>query len=136
MPVHYETIAESLEAAGHEVEVPKLTSVGAKSDTGHALNDDAVAIADILQDLVSAGKDVVLVGHSYGGLVGTEAVGMLFEERGSSVRSSDAGRVRRIVFLTAHVVERGQAATATTTSGPYFDENVQHHHKGLCALLR
>ena len=89
-----------LEAAGHDVHAPTLTGC----EPGLAPADrPAVSLrtwADDVQRLMSAADlhDVVLVGHSQGGVVALAAAGV------------DAGRVGRLVLLDAPVPAYGQSA--------------------------
>ena len=42
--------------------------------------------------------------HSYGGIAGSEAVGMVYDGK----RPEDfKGRIKQLVFLAAHVIEKG-----------------------------
>lgn len=104
VPAHYEPMAKPLREAGYEVIIPQHKSVGAESDPGNALQKDAAAIADILRELLVSGKDIILVMHSYGGIAGSEAVGMLYDKQAPTEFD---GRIKRLVFLAAHVLNRG-----------------------------
>ncbi len=83
-------VAERLRAAGHQALTPTLTGLGERAhlhrrDVGlHTHADDITAVLRF-EDL----RDVILVGHSYGGFVVREAADRM------------AGRVRRIVLLDA-----------------------------------
>ena len=89
-----------LEAAGHDVHAPTLTGC----EPGLAPADrPAVSLrtwADDVQRVMSAADlhDVVLVGHSQGGVVALAAAGV------------DASRVGRLVLLDAPVPAYGQSA--------------------------
>jgi len=94
----YGRVARILQAAGHDVYRPTLTGLGERS---HLLRPDIdldLHIRDItallhFEDL----RDVVLVGHSYGGMVIT----------GAADRASD--RVGRLVYLDAANPVNGQS---------------------------
>ena len=89
-----------LEAAGHDVHAPTLTG----SEPGLAPADrPAVTLrtwADDVQRLMSAAdlRDVVLVGHSQGGVVALATAGV------------DSSRLGRLVLLDAPVPAYGQSA--------------------------
>lgn len=86
-----------LDAAGIETWAVDNPSV---LDPGATLHDDADAVRALLD---RAHGDVVLVGHSYGGAV-----------------VSDAGvhpAVRRLVFLTAFVLDEGESVSENTLHG-------------------
>jgi len=90
-------VAERLRKAGHEVYAPSLTGLG---DRGHLANrtinlethvEDVVQLME-MEDL----RDIVLVGHSYGGMVVTGVADRL------------ADRIARLVYLDAFVPEHGK----------------------------
>jgi pimeloyl-ACP methyl ester carboxylesterase len=94
----YQPVARILAAEGHEVYTPTLTGLGERS---HLLGPDVdldlhvrdVAAVLHYEDL----NDVVLVGHSYGGMVIT----------GAADRAPD--RVGRLVYLDAATPVNGQS---------------------------
>jgi pimeloyl-ACP methyl ester carboxylesterase len=86
----YAKVKQRLEGAGHEVFAPSLTGLAERSHLLSASVDLDMHIRDVVQllhywDL----KDVVLVGHSYGGMVIT------------GVADRAAGRVGKLVYLDA-----------------------------------
>ncbi len=94
----YTKVARRLRAAGHDVHAPTLTGLGERS---HLLRpgidldlhiDDVVALLHY-EDL----RDVILVGHSYGGMVIT----------GIADRASE--RIGRLVYLDAANPVNGQS---------------------------
>jgi pimeloyl-ACP methyl ester carboxylesterase len=114
----YQRVARLLRAAGHEVYTPTLTGLGERShllSPGIDLNlhiTDVVAVLDY-EDL----RDVILVGHSYGGMVIT------------GVADRAAERVGRIVYLDAATPVNAQSLVdvagpiinATRPSGQVVD---------------
>jgi pimeloyl-ACP methyl ester carboxylesterase len=94
----YQRVARILRAGGHEVSTPTLTGLGERAhllDKGVDLNrhiEDVVAVLHY-EDF----HDVILVGHSYGGMVIT----------GVADRAAD--RVGRLVFLDAATPVNGQS---------------------------
>jgi pimeloyl-ACP methyl ester carboxylesterase len=94
----YQKVARLLRAAGHEVHALTLTGVGERS---HLVSPDVdldLHIQDVVQVLEFEDlRDVVLVGHSYGGMVIT----------GVADRAPD--RVGRLVYLDAANPADGQS---------------------------
>ncbi len=94
----YARVKRRLEAAGHEVFAPSLTGLG---DRAHLLSpavDLEVHIADVVALLHSWDlAEVVLVGHSYGGMVIT----------GVADRATD--RIAKLVYLDAANPRNGQS---------------------------
>jgi pimeloyl-ACP methyl ester carboxylesterase len=109
----YQRVARLLRAAGHEVYTPTMTGVGERS---HLLSEDVdldLHITDIVAVLETEDlRDVILVGHSYGGMVIT----------GVADRAAD--RVGRLVYLDAANPTNGQslvdvAGPVITSVRPY-----------------
>ena len=85
-------------AAGHRLVAPTYTGLGEREHLASPSNDLETHIQDILavikyEDL----RDIVLVGHSYGGMVAT----------GVADRARD--RITRLVYLDAFVPTDGQS---------------------------
>ncbi|RLL66836.1 alpha/beta fold hydrolase [Streptomyces sp. Z26] len=95
----WERLVPLLESAGHRVYAPTLTGYG---DTAHLLGPDIgleTHVADVVRLIRDEElTDVVLVGHSYAGLVV------------SSVVNDVPDRIARLVYLDAMVPEHGETA--------------------------
>jgi pimeloyl-ACP methyl ester carboxylesterase len=91
-------LAPLLRAAGHEVLTPSLTGIGERSHLAAPAIDLSAHIADVLQCLrYERLSDVILVAHSYGGMVAT------------GVADRAPQQVRTLVYLDAFVPQHGQA---------------------------
>jgi pimeloyl-ACP methyl ester carboxylesterase len=94
----YDKVTERLQARGHRVFAPSLTGLGERSHLLSASVDLQTHITDVVQLLHYEDlREVVLVGHSYGGMVITGVVD----------RSSD--RVGKVVYLDAANPRNGQS---------------------------
>jgi pimeloyl-ACP methyl ester carboxylesterase len=94
----YQRVARLLREAGHEVYTPTLTGLGERSHLVGPAVDLDLHITDVVQVLHSEDlRDVILVGHSYGGMVIT----------GVADRATD--RIGRIVYLDAATPVNGQS---------------------------
>jgi pimeloyl-ACP methyl ester carboxylesterase len=87
-----------LRAAGHAVFTPTYTGLGERAHLAHPLVDLETHVADVLavieaEDLL----EIVLVAHSYGGMVGTV------------VADRVPGRVRHLIYLDAFVPADGES---------------------------
>ena len=94
----YKRVARLLRQAGHEVYTPTLTGLGERA---HLMNR-AIDLATHVQDIVGVIRyeelsDVVLCGHSYGGMVIT------------GVAEQIADKIRMLVYLDAFVPENGNS---------------------------
>jgi len=94
----WRAIAQALRQASHEVYTPTLTGLGERTHLLNAEIDLATHVQDVLalidyEDL----SDIVLVGHSYGGMVVTGVADAIPE------------KLRSLVCLDAFVPENGQS---------------------------
>lgn len=91
-------VAHDLRRRGHEVFTPTMTGIGERThllrpDVGLKMHVDDIAAVLEFEDL----NDIVLCGHSYGGMVITGVADRMPE------------RIRSIVYLDAFVPENGKA---------------------------
>lgn len=103
-PDCYQNVQDRLHAQGWETRAVAYPSVGAEPPTKGAF-DDAAAVRAEVQALVDQGRQVIVVGHSYGGLVISEAS----KDLGYKQRQAEgkAGGIILLVYLTAFVVPKG-----------------------------
>lgn len=104
----YQRVARILRSAGHEVYTPTLTGLGERSHLLSPAIDLDLHITDVVAVLhYEALDDVILVGHSYGGMVIT------------GVADRAATRVGRIVYLDAATPVNGQSLV--DVAGPIIE---------------
>lgn len=88
-------LEDCLRASGHETHAPTLTGVGERAHLAHAGIDADTHVDDILNVVKWRElQDVILVGHSYGGLVITGVAGRAPET------------IRALVYLDAFAPEK------------------------------
>lgn len=97
-------VRAQLEASGHAVHTPTLTGLGERE---HLMHPD-IALSTHIMDVVNVIRfedltDIVLVGHSYGGMVITGVADQLRE------------RIEHVIYLDAAVPQDGQSML---TQGP------------------
>ncbi len=107
-------VCDQLEKKGHKVFAPTLTGLGERS---HLL-DPKINLATHITDIVNVIKweglsDIVLVGHSYGGMVVSGVAEQMQERIGS------------FVFLDAFVPENGDSLASLTPRRKVYEEAVQ-----------
>jgi pimeloyl-ACP methyl ester carboxylesterase len=103
----YTPVIADLESHGYTVHGIELETVG-RREKAPGMYDDAAAVAALVSRLADAGEDVVLVAHSYGGLVACEAAkGLAKSER---AKDGKHGGIVRIVFMAAVVAAVGQCS--------------------------
>ena len=90
-------------ALGHTLVTPTYTGIGERSHLAHAGIDLNTHITDILKVLEFEDlRDVILIGHSYGGMVAT------------GVADRAAGRIAQMVYLDAFVPRHGDSLLSLT----------------------
>lgn len=94
----YKRVAQRLRTKGHEVYTPTLTGLGERSHLLHAGVNLSLHVQDILNVLRwEELSDVVLCGHSYGGMVIT------------GVAAAVPDKIASLVYLDAFVPDAGQS---------------------------
>ncbi|MGG7567829.1 alpha/beta fold hydrolase [Rhodovulum sp. DZ06] len=89
-------VAAPLRAAGHHVHTPTMAGNRPGDSKGVGLDDAIASLTGFISD--NALSDIVLVGHSWGGMVITGAFDRL-----------QAGTVRRLVYWSAFVPNDGES---------------------------
>ncbi|KAI9736599.1 MAG: hypothetical protein M1834_000803 [Cirrosporium novae-zelandiae] len=106
LPYAFDTVRKLLAEDGYLSEVPAFPSVGAEPPT-KTLNDDIHHVHEVLERLANQGKKIIVVVHSYGGLVGASAVKGL--ELSQRVKQGKDGSVIMLVYMSAFVVPKGSS---------------------------
>lgn len=103
-PDAYEIVQGKLQAQGFESHGVTYPSVGAEPPN-KGLFDDAAAVRAEIERHANQGRQIIVVGHSYGGLVIAEAVkGLGYKQRKAEGK---AGGVTLVVYLAAFVTPKG-----------------------------
>jgi hypothetical protein len=102
----FDGIRELMSQRGFDTEAVPTPSVGA-IPPNKGLHADIEFTKDFCRDLADKGRQIVLVAHSYGGMVGAGAV----EGLGYSQRSKAGlpGGVIMVVFMAAFATPKGQS---------------------------
>jgi pimeloyl-ACP methyl ester carboxylesterase len=94
----WDRVARRLRTRGHDVHVPALSGLGERSHLAQLPITLSHHVADIVNEALWHDlTDIVLVAHSYGGIVGTMAAEQLGE------------RVSALVFVESFIPEDGQS---------------------------
>lgn len=103
-PDCFRLLTRELEAAGYEIKASTHATVGAATPT-QDFWPDVENIQQVLKPLAEQGKDILLLVHSYGGVVGSQAVqGYLKSER---EKAGKKGGVSHIYFCCAFALPEG-----------------------------
>ena len=117
--------AQALRKAGHEVYTPTMTGLGERI---HLMNP-SINLDTHITDIVNVIKyeelsDVVLVGHSYGGMVIT------------GVADALPDRITSLVYLDAFVPENGQSLVSLVPPGAPPPAAASEYTLRTCQVLR
>ena len=119
----YTPVAEILRSKGHRVFTPTLTGVGRRA---HLLTPDidvSTHVEDIVNEIIFDDlTDVVLVGHSYGGMVIAGVADKIPE------------RISSIVYLDAFLPEDGQALADLAVSPEITAMQREMWDRGVTAM--
>ncbi|KAJ7797023.1 Alpha/Beta hydrolase protein [Mycena olivaceomarginata] len=102
----YAAVIAEFEAHGYAVHGIELETVGRRAGKAPDMYADSAKVAALVSKLADEGKDVVLMPHSYGGIVALEASKGLAKSVRSKVGKT--GGVARIVLVTAVAPLEGQ----------------------------
>ncbi|KAI9044723.1 alpha/beta hydrolase [Aspergillus affinis] len=101
----YRRYIDDLTAHGFTVYCPQLPSCSLSRPPVAGYADDVAAVRRTVEPLVNAGQRVLILMHSYGGIVGTDAVANLtWPERQAQ---NLPGGVVHLVYLCAYIVRPG-----------------------------
>ncbi|KAF4434988.1 dehydrogenase reductase sdr family member 4 [Fusarium acutatum] len=117
LPRFWSAIQRLVEDKGYPVEVVPLQSCREERiDPAPGLADDVGEAQSVLKKHIKEGKDVVMLMHSYGGMVGTEA------SRGlSRIERENAGLkggITRLIFLAAIFAPPGKSSRGLYEANP------------------
>ena len=125
---YYHRVTTKLVEKGYEVVELNLPSVGRRTEGPATLYDDARSAQTIMRNFANQGKEVILVGNSYGGVVITEAAkGFSKSERQAA---GEAGALVHLVYLSSLVMPvgmtteelvGGKVPAQMTSQGEYID---------------
>jgi alpha-beta hydrolase superfamily lysophospholipase len=105
---HYDLFADTLSQHGIASQIIDIPSVGKHHGLPpQTMSDDVAEIVRVVEPLLDAGRQVVLMTHSYGGIPGTQSLKQL--SRKAREAEGKVGGVDKIVYVTSVVVQVGVA---------------------------
>ena len=126
-PKHFRPVRDLFEDAGYPTECPCQPSFDTKPPTTYMYEDAKAIRAELNKLIEDQGKDVIVAMHSYGGVVGTEAVD---ESLGKKVRESKGlpGGVLELLYICAFVLKPGDSLASTFAGDfpPFIPVEVSH----------
>lgn len=113
----FEKISSILQGYGFPTEIAALISTGKISPGNPNMLDDIAAIRSAVRKLVESGQEVIMVMHSGGGFLGSNAI----EGLGMMARGEAKGCVTKLIFVAAALYLEGFQHKPL----PFFAINVQ-----------
>lgn len=104
-PPNYKSYADALQMQGFKVYCPHLRTCSGVSPPTASLADDVAYVRNVVESVVEAGERVLMIMHSYGGVVGTGAVeGLSLSERKAA---GLPGGIIHLLYLCAYILAPG-----------------------------
>ncbi|ETN40258.1 uncharacterized protein HMPREF1541_04534 [Cyphellophora europaea CBS 101466] len=111
----YTTVVETIKSAGYEVEIYDLPSASRTPPQKSAdMYEDAALFRGKALDIIQSGKTVLLIAHSYGGLVASEAI------KGLHTDAKTGPAVVGFVALAALLIPVGVSLKAGMSEPPAY----------------
>ncbi|EIT81635.1 unnamed protein product [Aspergillus oryzae] len=104
-PKSYTKLANALKKEGYEVHVPRLPSMNGANPPNADLTTDTDLIHSYVESLASAGRTIVVIMHSYGGQVGTNALHNL--GRNERKKQGLVGGISHLIYMCASLFTEG-----------------------------
>ena len=130
-PDCFDTLRKELGTRGWTTEAVAYPSAGSEPPT-KGVPEDSAALRSVLERLAEEGKEIVLVVHSYGGIVGQNASqGLGYKQRKAEGKT---GGIIEFVYLAAFVAPKGLSIKAMFGGQllPWMKMNVSaimHRHR-------
>ncbi|KAH7554706.1 Alpha/beta hydrolase fold-1 [Bipolaris maydis] len=103
-PFYMATVVSNLESLGYTIHAQQMPAVGS-SNPPSDLSTDVAALNSMVEKAIDAGNDVVVICHSWGGMVtGSGLMGLSKAER---EQKGKKGGVIRTGYMTAFIVDIG-----------------------------
>lgn len=106
VPSVFDATRSHLKSLGFSSACPAHPAIGAEPPS-MTLEDDTESLRGVLTAYVDEGRDVIVVAHSYGGVVASSAVEGL-----TKTARTDAGKpggVIKVIYLAAFALDKGQS---------------------------
>ncbi|KAJ5305833.1 hypothetical protein PENANT_c015G02068 [Penicillium antarcticum] len=130
-PKNYTSYMTDLQKAGFTVHAPHLPSNNGIRPPTASLPEDISLVRNLVQDLVNTGTRILMVMHSYGGLVGTSAIQDL--DLSTRQANNQPGGVIHLLYLCAYMLSPGEtmwSIVEQTGADKLWPDLVDEHDDG------
>ncbi|KAF2628890.1 alpha/beta-hydrolase [Macroventuria anomochaeta] len=110
-PQSYTKLTEALSSSSFEVHVPALGSTSDTRPPSADLESDTALIRAYVEDLVNSGLEILVLMHSYGGQVGTNALSGLSVS--ARFKEGLLGGVSHLIYMAATAITEGKSMVDT-----------------------
>lgn len=117
LPETYDVFLVALSRAGFVVRCPRLPTSAHPGDPKASLTDDVVAVRKEVTEVAQAGHPVILLAHSWGGFVASEAMSNLRYMTASNSQTI-TGLVKHITYLSAWMLAPLSSVMEQFTNSP------------------
>lgn len=130
-PAYFDLLSNALLQKGYGVSCPLLPTCNNAVPPNMKFEDDIKLTRDTATRLADEGKEIVILMHSYGGVVGTDALyDLSLQDRG---KSGKIGGVRRLLYMCAFIPRKGESLAGIFGGGlpPWLepkDDGLIHIH--------
>lgn len=123
-PAYLHSLVHELRQKGHDVSCPHLPTCNNAIPPNKKFEDDVKLIRDTATTLADEGKEIIALMHSYGGVVGTDALYDLSLQSRSTAGLN--GGIRRLVYMCAFIPQKGQSLAGIFGGGlpPWLEPKV------------
>lgn len=106
VPAVFDATRSHLEDLGFPSACPAHPSIGAEPPS-MTLRDDVISLRGVLETYADEGRDIILVAHSYGGVVASCAVEGLTKP--ARTQAGKPGGVTKVIYLAAFALNEGES---------------------------
>lgn len=127
-PQHFQHLIDRLNTLNYEAVGVTLPSVDS-SPPHESWDQDAQAVRKVILEYLDAGKDVIGLAHSFGGVPMSEAVKGLGQE--AREKQGLKSGVVRLVYMCAMAMPEGQTHVAQVAPVTPEEEEIERHRQEL-----
>ncbi|KAL1861008.1 hypothetical protein Plec18170_001523 [Paecilomyces lecythidis] len=106
LPELYNDVITHVASKGYSIQALHLPSVGYKTNLPGTMQDDAAFVASEISQHADEGKDIILIGHSYGGTPATESTKGL--SKADRQRQGLPGGLVRLAYISCIILPVGE----------------------------
>ncbi|KAJ5173647.1 uncharacterized protein N7500_001578 [Penicillium coprophilum] len=131
-PAHFQSLIDKLAEANYDAEAVTMPAVDSNPPLA-SWDQDAQAVRQVIMKKLDAGKDVVVLGHSFGGVAMSEGAKGL----GKTERDSQGlrGGIIKLVYMCAMALPEGQSHIGQLVPQTPEEEELERQRKELEAEL-